>query len=89
LLPIEKIWSKVKGLVRKAKACTTEAVWEAIARALEAVTPQDCQGCSASCGYHAAPECRQIVEAILAASRLLSPPTTHQVTTPRLTSATS
>jgi transposase len=54
--PIEKIWSKVKGLVRKAKARTTEALWGAIARALEAVTPQDCQGCFTSCGYHATPE---------------------------------
>jgi transposase len=54
--PIEKIWAKVKALVRKAKARTTEALWEAIARALEAVTPQDCQGCFAFCGYHATPE---------------------------------
>jgi transposase len=53
LNPIEKIWAKVKALVRKAKARTTEAVWEAIAQALEAVTPQDCQGCFEFCGYHA------------------------------------
>lgn len=58
--PIEKIWAKVKALVRKAKARTTEALWEAIARALEAVTPQDCQGCFAFCGYHATPECKTL-----------------------------
>jgi len=60
LNPIEKIWSKVKAVVRKAKARTTEAVWEAVARGLEAVTPQDCQGCFASCGYHATPECKTL-----------------------------
>jgi transposase len=54
--PIEKVWAKVKALARKARARTTEALWEAIARALEAVTPQDCQACFASCGYHATPE---------------------------------
>ncbi len=58
--PIEKIWAKVKALVRKAKARTTEALWEAIARALEAVTPQDCQGCFDACGYHATPECEAL-----------------------------
>jgi transposase len=60
LNPIEKIWSKVKAVVRKAKARTTEAVWEAVAWGLEAVTPQDCQGCFASCGYHATPECKTL-----------------------------
>lgn len=58
--PIEKIWSKVKAHVRRAKARTTEALWEAIARALEAVTAQDCQGCFAFCGYHATPECKTV-----------------------------
>ncbi len=60
LNPIEKIWSKIKALVRKAKARTREALWEAIARALEAITPEDCQGCFASCGYHATPECKAL-----------------------------
>jgi transposase len=60
LNPIEAIWSKVKGLVRKAKARTTEALWDAVGRALEAVTPQDCQGCFASCGYHATPDCKTL-----------------------------
>jgi transposase len=60
LNPIEKIWSKVKALVRKAKARTTEAVWDAIAQALKAVTPQDCRGCFDSCGYHATPECETL-----------------------------
>lgn len=58
--PIEKIWAKIKALVRKAKARTTEALWDAIAEALAAVTPQDCQGCFAFCGYHATPECETL-----------------------------
>jgi transposase len=58
--PIEKIWAKIKALVRKAKARTTEAVWEAIARALQAVTPKDCQGCFEFCGYHATLECETL-----------------------------
>lgn len=60
LNPIEAIWAKVKGLVRKAKARTTEALWDAVGAALEAVTPQDCQGCFASCGYHATPDCETL-----------------------------
>jgi transposase len=58
--PIEKVWAKVKALVRKAKARTTEAVGAAITRALGAVTPQDCQGCFTFCGYHATPECEAL-----------------------------
>ena len=51
--PLEKVWSKVKALLRKAAARTTEALWEAIGRALEEVTAKDCQGCFEFCGYHA------------------------------------
>lgn len=58
--PIEKIWAKVKALLRKAAARTREALWEAIAQALAAVTAEDCRGCFASCGYHATPECETL-----------------------------
>jgi transposase len=51
LNPIEKMWSKVKEFLRAAKARTEEALWAAIAAALEAVTPQDAIGWFASCGY--------------------------------------
>jgi transposase len=54
--PIEKVWAKVKARLRKAAARTTEALWEAIGQALEAVTAEDCQGRFESCGYHATPE---------------------------------
>jgi transposase len=55
--PIEKVWPKVKGRVRKAKARSREALWEAIGQALGAVTAEDCRAFFASCGYHATPEC--------------------------------
>jgi transposase len=51
LNPIEKMWSKVKEFLRAAKARTEEALWAAIAAALETVTPQDAIGWFASCGY--------------------------------------
>lgn len=72
LNPIEKIWAKVKAWLRKAAARTTEALWAAIGAALAAVTPEDCQGCIAACGYHATP----VREALLSlgACRLLACP---------------
>jgi transposase len=51
--PIEKIWAKVKAWLRKAGARTTEALWEAMAQALQAVTAEDCQHSFAHCGYPA------------------------------------
>jgi len=58
--PIEKIWAKVKALLRKAAARTRAALWEALGAALAAVTAADCQGCFAFCGYHATPECKPL-----------------------------
>jgi len=58
--PIEKIWAKVKALLRQAGARTTEALWEAIAQALRAVTAQDCQNSFAHCGYPATPVCKTL-----------------------------
>ena len=51
LNPIEKMWSKVKEILRAAKARTPEALWAWIARALAAVTATDALGWFASCGY--------------------------------------
>jgi transposase len=51
--PIEKVWAKVKAWLRKAGARTTEALWDAMAQALQAVTAQDCQNSFAHCGYPA------------------------------------
>jgi transposase len=39
--PIEQLWAKVKAQLRRAAARTTEALYEAIAAALRAVTPAD------------------------------------------------
>ena len=51
LNPIEKMWSKVKAILRKRKARTEKELIAAIAKALEAVTPSDCHGWFKSCGY--------------------------------------
>lgn len=51
LNPIEEAFSKIKQLVRKAGARTREALVEALARALAAITPQDAAGWFAHAGY--------------------------------------
>ena len=45
------MWSKVKALLRKAAARTLDALVDAIAAALAAVTPSDCRGFFEHCGY--------------------------------------
>ena len=49
--PIEKMWSKVKSLLRAAEARTPADLVHAIGQALAQVTPQDALGWFASCGY--------------------------------------
>jgi transposase len=51
LNPIEEAFSKIKGIVRKVGARTREALEEAIAVALCAVTPDDAAGWFAHAGY--------------------------------------
>ena len=51
LNPIEKTWSKVKEFLRAAQARTEQALWAAIAAALDVVTPQDAIGWFALCGF--------------------------------------
>ena len=51
LNPIEKMWSKVKGLLRGAEARTPTDLITAIGQALAKVTPQDALGWFVSCGY--------------------------------------
>lgn len=50
--PIEKMWSKIKRLLRSAEARDPEALDEAIGSALAKVTPKDARGWFASCGYN-------------------------------------
>ena len=51
LNPIEEAFSKIKDIVRKRGARTHEALFEAIARALRAITPVDAAGWFAHSGY--------------------------------------
>jgi len=49
--PIEGAFSKIKGSLRKAKARTLAALFEATHSALGAVTPEDARGFFGHCGY--------------------------------------
>jgi transposase len=49
--PIEEAFSKLKALLRRAKARTKEALVEAIGQALDAITPADAKGWFGHCGY--------------------------------------
>ena len=51
LNPIEKMWSKVKELLRGAKARTEKALVEQVGKALQQVTLSDAEGWFQSCGY--------------------------------------
>lgn len=49
--PIEKMWSKVKQILRGIKARTRDELFEAIAKALDKVSSEDAKGWFQSCGY--------------------------------------
>jgi transposase len=51
LNPIEKMWSKIKSILRTLKDRTEEALIHAIAKALEMITASDAKGWFESCGY--------------------------------------
>lgn len=51
LNPIEKMWSKVKALLRAAEARSPADLETAISQALARVTAQDAKNWFASCGY--------------------------------------
>ena len=51
LNPIEKMWSKIKAILRTLKARTEQALIHAVAKGLEAVTANDAKGWFESCGY--------------------------------------
>lgn len=53
LNPIEKMWSKIKAILRKLKARTDESLLIAIAKALDQITSSDIEGWFTSCGYGA------------------------------------
>ena len=51
--PIEKAFSKLKALLRKAAERTVEGLWNAIGRFVDAFTPQECANFFAAAGYDA------------------------------------
>jgi transposase len=51
LNPIEKMWSKVKEILRSAKARTADALLDAIGMALRAVAIDDAEAWFEHCGY--------------------------------------
>jgi transposase len=53
LNPIEEAFAKIKGLIRKAEARTREALLEAIATAISALSAQDMCEFFEHCGYRA------------------------------------
>jgi len=53
LNPIEKMFSKLKALLRKAAHRTVDALWNEIGKLLEAFSPDECRNYFASSGYRA------------------------------------
>jgi transposase len=51
LNPIEQVFAKLKGLLRKVAARTKDALWTAIGSLLDAFTPEECANYLANCGY--------------------------------------
>ena len=51
LNPIEQVFSKIKGALRKAKARGLDALFEATREALRSVTEEDACGFFSHCGY--------------------------------------
>jgi transposase len=51
LNPIEKMWSKVKSILRSKAARTSRALHAAIAHALRQITAEDARSFFVSCGY--------------------------------------
>ena len=49
--PIESCWSKLKAILRKAKARSREALDEALTQAIEHITQSDAKGWFNLCGY--------------------------------------
>ena len=52
--PIEQAFAKLKALLRKANARTIPDLWQAVAKALTAFTPDECQNYFGTAGYDCA-----------------------------------
>ena len=51
--PIEKAFSKLKAMLRKAAERTVDALWNAIGRLIDLFTPNESDNYFAACGYDA------------------------------------
>ena len=51
LNPIEKMWSKIKGILREMQPETPVLLFEAIRIAFSRITPENARGWFGSCGY--------------------------------------
>jgi transposase len=49
--PIEKAYAKLKALLRKEAARTVDALWSAIGRIIDLITPTECVAMFAAMGY--------------------------------------
>lgn len=49
--PIEQVFSKLKGLLRKHQERTVDALWHRIGNLLERFTPDECRNYFRHCGY--------------------------------------
>jgi transposase len=49
--PIERVFAKLKTLLRKAAERTVEALWDALAKLLEAFSPEECANYLRGAGY--------------------------------------
>ena len=49
--PIENAFAKLKALLRREAARTVDALWSAIGRLIDLITPQECQNMFAAAGY--------------------------------------
>lgn len=49
--PIEKLFAKLKALLRKAALRAVEALWTKLGELLDAFSAQECRNYFASCGY--------------------------------------
>ena len=59
LNPIERAFSKLKALLRKAAKRTVEELWDYLGAVLDEFKPQECRNYLASCGYPAATPSRE------------------------------
>lgn len=49
--PIELMWAKLKGIIRRACARTLDGIWDATNEALWSITPANIHGWFRGCGY--------------------------------------